>query len=237
MRVRQCPTCSGYECLVTMSVPQIGRTADEGGRGATLALEQNGTERTIPSSPSVGTELHCDLVKTLLLSILSIVAAPARAQDALPPTSLATVTMAELSPPKYPALALHARIMGDVKLEVTISPNGVVETAVALDGHPMLTAAALDSARKTLFLCKECASGPTHYRMIYEFKLGEAEACGVNTAVEASDRAVEPQVTHSGETVTVVGHPIAICDPSFRVENVRAAKCLYLWHCAKRYPL
>jgi len=49
--------------------------------------------------------------------------------------------------PVYPELARRIRLQGDVAVEVIISPEGRVESARAVSGHPMLTASALDAAR------------------------------------------------------------------------------------------
>lgn len=53
--------------------------------------------------------------------------------------------------PIYPELARRIRLQGDVAVEVIISPEGRVESARAVSGHPMLTQAALDSARTWRF--------------------------------------------------------------------------------------
>ena len=53
--------------------------------------------------------------------------------------------------PIYPELARRIRLQGDVAVEVIISPEGRVESVRAVSGHPMLTQAALDSARTWRF--------------------------------------------------------------------------------------
>ena len=49
--------------------------------------------------------------------------------------------------PAYPRLAMTARIGGPVSVEVVISPEGRVEAARAVSGHPLLKSAAVEAAR------------------------------------------------------------------------------------------
>lgn len=53
--------------------------------------------------------------------------------------------------PIYPELPRRIRLQGDVAVEVIISPEGRVESARALSGHPMFIASALDAARAWRF--------------------------------------------------------------------------------------
>jgi TonB family protein len=50
--------------------------------------------------------------------------------------------------PSYPEIARKMQITGTVRLEVQIQPNGTVETAKVIGGHPMLAQAAQDSVKK-----------------------------------------------------------------------------------------
>lgn len=49
--------------------------------------------------------------------------------------------------PSYPEMARRAGVQGTVIIEVTISEKGVVESARAMSGHPLLRDAALNAAR------------------------------------------------------------------------------------------
>ena len=53
--------------------------------------------------------------------------------------------------PSYPDLARKMRIVGTVKIEVVVSPNGSVKGARIVGGHPVLANAALDAAKKWRF--------------------------------------------------------------------------------------
>lgn len=49
--------------------------------------------------------------------------------------------------PVYPELVRRIHLQGDVAVEVIISPEGRVESARAISGHPMLVAASVEAAR------------------------------------------------------------------------------------------
>ena len=53
--------------------------------------------------------------------------------------------------PPYPPIAKAARAQGAVRIQVTISEEGRVIEAAALDGHPLLREAALQAARQWVF--------------------------------------------------------------------------------------
>jgi periplasmic protein TonB len=48
--------------------------------------------------------------------------------------------------PDYPVIARQVRVEGSIVVEIIISPEGRVESARALNGHPLLTKAAVDAA-------------------------------------------------------------------------------------------
>jgi len=78
------------------------------------------------------------------------------------------VVLVKLSPPVYPPLARAARIMGDVKVNVHVRPDGSVASAEALGGHPILTPTAVENARQSQYECNECI-GETEYLLTYTF--------------------------------------------------------------------
>jgi TonB family protein len=53
--------------------------------------------------------------------------------------------------PAYPELARKMNIVGTVKIEVVVAPNGTVKEARVVGGHPVLASAALDAAKKWRF--------------------------------------------------------------------------------------
>jgi TonB family protein len=54
-------------------------------------------------------------------------------------------------PAVYPELARKLNIVGTVKVEVTVSPNGTVKDAKVVGGHPVLANAALEAVKKWRF--------------------------------------------------------------------------------------
>ena len=53
--------------------------------------------------------------------------------------------------PVYPELARKMNLVGTVKIEVVVAPNGSVKEARVVGGHPLLAGAALDAAKKWRF--------------------------------------------------------------------------------------
>ena len=60
--------------------------------------------------------------------------------------------------PAYPELARRMNLVGVVRVEITVSANGLVKNAKLIGGHPILASAALDAVKKWHF---ETASGET----------------------------------------------------------------------------
>jgi protein TonB len=50
--------------------------------------------------------------------------------------------------PVYPPLARQARIQGKVLLQAVISKDGSIENLRLINGHPMLTQAAMDAVKQ-----------------------------------------------------------------------------------------
>ena len=149
-----------------------------------------------------------------------------------------TVIVGRLSPPIYPKLALQARVATAVVLDVTVRPDGSVDSVTLVSGHPMLNDAAKESAKKTAFECQDCREPSTSYRMTYQFELGDALYC---TGIDANgygiyDVSPDTAVSQSQGVITVHGRPYATCDPAERISfaKFRSAKSLYLWRCGKR---
>src|SRR5688572_3105764 len=53
--------------------------------------------------------------------------------------------------PVYPALAMAARVQKQVRIWVKISPDGNVQDATIVDGHPLLNESAIDAAKQWKF--------------------------------------------------------------------------------------
>ena len=69
--------------------------------------------------------------------------------------------------PVYPDLARKMNLVGTVKIEVVVAPNGSVKDARVVGGHPVLAGAALDAAKKWRF---EPASGESSGVIDFKFE-------------------------------------------------------------------
>jgi TonB family protein len=161
--------------------------------------------------------------------------APAQASAQITPTPQGQVALSRLSPPMFPPLARVARVSGDVEIALRIRQDGTVESAEVASGHPLLKAAALDSARQSKFDCHECGEAATPYSILYTFGYTTAQNCCQEEKSPAPEK--DAGITQSPNHITILADPFCICDPGADVIKVRSAKCLFLWHCSKRYGL
>jgi TonB family protein len=156
------------------------------------------------------------------------------AQSPVNPETLQNgVVLAKLFEPIYPPLARQTRISGDVDLMLKVRPDGSVESATVVSGHPLLQQAALDSAQKSKFECRKCDEAAS-IQLVYTFQLVGPESCCKPTENHSeNDQADQPipRVIQSQNHITVLDQPTCICDPAADVTKVRSLKCLYLWKC------
>ena len=145
------------------------------------------------------------------------------------------LVLTKLTELSYPPVARQTRTTGDVELMLEIKEDGSVQSAIVVRGHPLLKQAALDSAQRSQFQCRNCDQGVRSFRMLYSFQLGPTRYC-----TEASDSSkgnqqeeLYPRVIQSQNHVIVVDQPVGTCDLAGTVtrKKVRSAKCLYLWRC------
>jgi len=158
----------------------------------------------------------------LLVGCLSAPAQDTPQTDGPPPAPSSGAVMVQLFGPKYPPLAQSARIAGEVELKLRIRKDGSINSVVLVSGHPMLTQAALDSARQSRFECPGCADEVTTYSLIYSFQI----IAGPDFPCPKSYQ----HVNQSGNRVTITGEP-RLAYPIFISFGIRSAKCLYMWRC------
>jgi hypothetical protein len=170
---------------------------------------------------------HCRSLTCVVAAVLATVE-HASSQSTQPSDSpQSRVTLTKLSEPTYPPLARQARIIGDVDLILAIRRDGSVESAVAVNGPPMLKQAALDSAQRSQFECVGCVEAATSYPLRYKFQItsrGYPKDC-----YDPTERQPPAEVDLLSHRVAVPAWVVGICDPAVR--RVRSAKCLYLWRC------
>jgi TonB family protein len=75
-------------------------------------------------------------------------------------------------PPVYPSIARSAHIMGEVKLEVELNPDGTFKQLRGATGHAILVQAAVESAKRSRVVCDNCEDGylPV-FSIVYNFRI------------------------------------------------------------------
>ena len=71
--------------------------------------------------------------------------------------------------PQYPEIARKLGLVGVVRLEVVVTPNGNVKETKVIGGHPILVNAAVDAVKRWKF---ESASGETTKLVEFNFQPG-----------------------------------------------------------------
>jgi TonB family protein len=140
----------------------------------------------------------------LLAVVAGRVFAQRTPQTTAPPMSNGTAVLVSLFKPVYPLLARQANISGEVRVALTVRPDGTTKAAVE-SGHPMLIQAALDSAKQSRFECRAC-SAPVSYLLVYSFKLTTAGDC-------CDAFSVPPQVEQEPQSIDPQGRPLCRSNP------------------------
>jgi len=76
-------------------------------------------------------------------------------------------------------MARVARVTGEVKLDVKLLPDGTVSSVTVLSGSPLLRNAASESAKRSLYECRNCGKEGTRLSLTYRFALRENIDCTV----------------------------------------------------------
>lgn len=151
-----------------------------------------------------------------------------------PPSAPPDIVLSKLFPPAYPFLARQALLAGTVKLQLSIRKDRTLADVTALSGPSLLKEAAIESAEKSQFDCRQCGKAIATYILSYKFELpGQLSETGDKCSKNPLHD--DPEVTYSDGQVTVV--PPKWCLSGFACpspQRVRAAKCLYLWKCEIR---
>lgn len=142
-----------------------------------------------------------------------------------------TVTLTALSSSVYPAIALTARVQGDVEVAVNVRPDGSVESATVMSGPALLWKGALSSAEQSQFRCLNCGGEATSYHLIYTYRIVEPSI--MPTTCFGTTPGGRTEVSHAGNHVTLIGHPSEYLDCVIS-RKVRSPKCLYLWKCGRK---
>jgi hypothetical protein len=175
------------------------------------------------------------LIATILLCCVAVKSLAQSPANADAPTG--DVVLTKLAEPSYPPLARQTFITGDVELTLEIRPDGSVQSATAVRGHPLLRQTAIDSAQHSQFACQKCSSTIT-LSWVYTFLLvGDPRCCPPEESASKQAQTELPsrQVVQSQAHVTLIDTmPPCFCDGSILGMKVRSLKCLYIWRCAYR---
>ena len=140
--------------------------------------------------------------------------------------------------PVYPPLAIQAQVAGEVRIELTIRPDGTVQSSKALSGHPLLARSVTDSLAEARFACFGCGPELHTYLVTYAFVL-PADRFAKDCAEElktGKEPAMPPSTLDSPTHVTVrPKHPMCVvADPA--TPRSRSVRCLWLWKCSIPKP-
>jgi protein TonB len=91
--------------------------------------------------------------------LLSVLATNASGQEARKAISKPT--------PRYPEIAKHMNLVGTVKVEIVIGPDGKVKNTNVIGGHPILIGATLDALKEWKY---EPAKTETSVTLTFDFR-------------------------------------------------------------------
>lgn len=150
------------------------------------------------------------------------------------PGAPSEIVLTKLFPPAYPFAARQGLLAGTVKLHLSIRKDGSLADVVALSGPSILKEAAVESAQKSQFDCRQCGSAIVGYYLSYKFEL-PGQLSVVGDECSKNPLRDDPDVTYSEGQVTVVPPKWCPSGPDCPPpQKIRAAKCLYLWKCELR---
>src|SRR6266404_407993 len=69
--------------------------------------------------------------------------------------------------PRYPEIAKHMNLVGTVKVEIVIGPDGKVKNTNVIGGHPILIGATLDALKEWKY---EPAKSETSVTLTFDFR-------------------------------------------------------------------
>jgi hypothetical protein len=103
-----------------------------------------------------------------IASCTAVVTSLGQAAPSVRPQAEAVLT--QFAEPIFPRLAQIAHVSGTVEVKIDVGRDGAVESALVVSGHPLLIKAALESARRLRFDCRECTEAGSVYLLRYDFR-------------------------------------------------------------------
>ncbi|WP_041855626.1 energy transducer TonB [Candidatus Korobacter versatilis] len=173
----------------------------------------------------VSVKLYLSLLSGLLALGVANGNATAQQTSGNHPTA---VEIAVFSEPAYPALAKQARVFGDVVITVTVNKDGTVISTNVVKGHPMLSEAAVKSARESRYTCRACSGDQNDYTLTYSFQA--SDSTGPNFPCKQDP----DTVSRAGQNISILTYARLVI-PYFSSVRVRSPKCLYAWPCGSHW--
>ena len=102
-----------------------------------------------------------------------------------------------LQMPCYPPLARAARVQGTARIKLVMAGDGSVTSAEAVDGHALLTKAAIDNVRTWKFSTADGQAPSEPSVVVFEYKLEDGSGW---------NRCATRVVFHSWSRVTVISN-------------------------------
>ncbi len=188
-------------------------------------------------------EITAGFVAVVVLGacFLLMTSCSADAQEASSPESAPQVTLKTRHSPAYPPLARQAGIAGDVTVNVTLHPDGTVDSVTPLGGHPLLVPSVVDSVKQSAFECVQCGNSVSTVQLTYSFQQSPGEKTDPCCCSKQSSASTDtsPHVSQLGNhiTITATAQALCVCPDSCDMKraeeqsHVRSSKCLYLRKC------
>ena len=176
--------------------------------------------------------MKCLSRRLVLAACVTALAANASAQEAASAPSVVLLQI-PAHDMHYPPIAESARVTGRVDVRVGVRPNGTVAEVTVFPQADapwnLLHGMAVDAASRASFECRGCTQPSTPHTIAFVFSLDRFDSAG-NLLPP-----VWKQIGDSSSEVTVFGRvPVINIGPPGKPFHVRAARCLWLWHCSRQ---
>ena len=157
----------------------------------------------------------------LLAGCVTVVlgATPAQQATNLPAVALSRIEVV------YPPIAVSAWVSGTVNVRVGVRPDGSVAETTLLRDVRLLSDAAVKAASGATFECRHCTEPATPHTISFVFSILDI--------LDSPPPPVWKQTGNASTEVTILGR-VYLCDHCVgKPHRVRAARCLWLWHCSE----
>ena len=169
----------------------------------------------------------------LLAACVTAVAASASTQEAAkgPQVVLLQIPAEKVV---FPPIAASAMLSGTINVRVAVRPDGSVAEVTVFPQAGMawdlLHGAAAEAAVHASFDCRGCTQPATAHTIAFVYSLDELDSAN-------NPRPLEWKQTGDASSEVTVFARVPVLGPfgpPSKPSHVRAARCLWLWHCSKQ---